>query len=167
MGQYDKVTWRGARMTRRQRQALIATEKAIQKKYPNFQFTVPQGSWRPQTSYSGTSHTGAGVVDLQYPGFYGEVGFNTRAEKAKAIFVLRMLREVGRQAALLRGEKDDMVNHYHVMDMDTTGMSYTSKSFQVPQYKAGYNALNAGVKDRYPYRRDPQTKWRFQEEKKK
>jgi hypothetical protein len=150
-------------MTRRQRQALIATENAIRKEHPrwDFRFSVPQGSWRPQTSYSGTSHTGAGVVDLQYAGFYGEYGFNTRAEKEKAKYVLRMLREVGRQAALLRGEADDMVNHYHVMDLDTTGMSYTSKTFQVPQYKLGYNALDAGVKDRYPYRRSPQVKWRF------
>jgi hypothetical protein len=161
MGEYDRVTWRGARMTRRQRQALIATEKAIQEKYKGFEFTVPQGSWRPQTSYSGTSHTGAGVVDLQYPGFYGEYGFTTRAEKEKAKFVLRKLREVGRQAALLRGEADDMVNHYHVMDLDTTGMSYTSRTFQVPQYKLGYNALDAGVKDRYPYRPKPIRKWRF------
>jgi len=167
LGQYDRVTWRGARMTRRQRQALIATEKAIQERYKGFQFTVPQGSWRPQTSYSGTSHTGAGVVDLQYPGFYGTYGFTTRAEKEKATFVLRKLREVGRQAALFRNAKDGMVNHYHVMDLDTTGMSYTSRTFQVPQYKLGYNALDAGVKDRFPYRRDPQRKWIFREEKKK
>jgi hypothetical protein len=159
MSQYDRVTWRGAKMTRRQRQALIATEKAIQERYKGFEFTVPQGSWRPQTSYSGTSHTGAGVVDLQYSGFWGDYGFTTRSEKEKATFVLRKLREVGRQAALLRNERDDMVNHYHVMDLDTTGMSYTSKTFQVPEYKRGNNALDAGVKDRFPYRPDPIRKW--------
>jgi len=161
MGQYDRVTWRGARMTRRQRQALIAVEKAVQEKYKNFRFTVPQGSWRPQTTYSGTSHTGAGVVDLQYDGFWGTVGFNTRAEKEKARFVLRKLREVGRQAAWLRNAADGMVNHFHVCDLDTTGMSYTSKNFQVPQYKLGFNGLNMGVKDRFPFRPDPIRKWRF------
>jgi len=161
MGQYDRVKWRGAYMTRRQRQALIATEKEIQKKYKTFAFTVPQGSWRPQTTYSGTSHTGAGVVDLQYAGFWGTSGFSTRSEKEKARFVLRKLREVGRQAAWLRNAQDGMVNHYHVCDIDTTNMSYTSKTFQVPQYKLGFNGLNGGVKDRFPYRPDPIRKWRY------
>jgi hypothetical protein len=161
MGQYDKVQWRGAWLTRRQRQALIATEKAIQEKYKDFKFLVPQGSWRPQTTYSGTSHTGAGVVDLQYPGFYGNVGLNTRAEREKARFVLRKVREVGRQAALLRNKVDGMPNHYHVMDLDTHGMSSTSKYFQVPQYKLGFNALKTGVKDRYPFRPDPIRKWKY------
>lgn len=161
MGAYDRVTWRGARMTRRQRQALIATENHIRKEHPkwNFRFSVPQGSWRPQTSYSGTAHMGAGVVDLQYSGFYGDVGFSTRAQKEKATYVLRMLRTVGRQAALLRNSVDKMVNHYHVMDLDTKGMSYTSATFQVPQYRQGYNALDYGVKDRFPFRPSPMRKW--------
>lgn len=163
MGQYSRVQWRGAWMTHRQRQALIATENHIRKHHPrwDFRFTVPQGSWRPQTTYSGTSHTGAGVVDLQYAGFYGNVGYNTRSEKTKARIVLRALREVGRQAALLRNAADGMINHYHVMDLDTTGMSYTSRTFQVPQYRKGYNALNYNVRDRFPYRRKPQRKWSF------
>lgn len=161
MGQYDRVSWRYARMTRRQRQALIATEKAIQEKYKGFQFQVPQGSWRPQTDYSGTSHTGAGVVDLQYSGFYGSVGYSTKAQQEKARFVLRRLRDVGCQAAWMRGPWDDMILHFHVCDLDTTGMSYTSRTFQVPQYKLGNNGLNIGVKDRFPYRPDPIRKWRF------
>ena len=161
MGQYDRVTWRGARMTRRQRQALIATERAIQKKYKDFQFSVPQGSWRPQTSYSGTSHTGAGVVDLQYPGFYGSYGYSTKAEKVKARFVLRKLREVGGQAAWVRGPWDGMIYHYHVCDLDTKGMSYTSANFQVPQYRKGYNGLELNAKDRFGYRPKPIRKWEF------
>lgn len=163
MGQYDRVTWRYARMTRRQRQALIAVENYIRKERPkwNFRFTVPQGSWRPYTDYSGSSHTGAAVVDLQYAGFYGEYGFKTRAEKEKARFVLRALREVGHQGAMLRGAADGMVNHYHVMDLDTTGAADTVRNFQVPQYKQGYNALKYRVRDRYPYRPKPLTKWRF------
>jgi hypothetical protein len=163
MGPYDRVTWRGAYMTRRQRQALIATENHIRKEHPrwDFRFSVPQGSWRPQTSYSGTSHTGAGVVDLQYAGFYGAYGFETRAQKEKAKYVLRKLREVGRQAAWLRGAADSMVNHYHVCDLDTTGMSHTSATWQVPAYKRGENGLNSGVKDRYPYRPKPIRKWSY------
>jgi len=163
MGQYDRVTWRGARMTRRQRQALIATEKHIRKEHPkwNFRFTVPQGSWRPYTDYSGSSHTGAAVVDLQYAGFYSIYGYNTRAEKEKAKYVLRQLREVGRQAAMLRNATDGMVNHYHVMDLDTTGAAETVRYFQVPQYRQGYNALKYNVRDRFPFRPKPLRKWVF------
>jgi hypothetical protein len=165
MDQYDRVGWRGEPITRRQRQALIVVENFIQKEHPrwNFEFTVPQGSWQHQTDYSGTSHTGAAVVDLQYAGFYGTYGYNTRAEKLKARFILRALRDIGHQAALMRGKLDGMVNHYHVMDLDTRGAAETVRFFQVPQYRLGYNALDYQVKDRYPYRRSPQTKWRFKD----
>jgi hypothetical protein len=163
MEQYDRVIWRGAYMTRRQRQALIATENHIRKEHPrwDFRFQVPQGSWRPQTSYSGTSHTGASVVDLQYAGFYGEVGFSTKAQKDKAKYVLRKLREVGHQAAWLRGKADGMINHYHVCDLDRKGMSDTSAQFQVPEYRRGNNGLDTGVKDRYPYRPDRIRRWTY------
>lgn len=163
MGEYDRVSWRGARMTRRQRQAFRHVENVIRKEHPDwdFRFTVPQGSWRPQTSYSGTSHTGAGVVDLQYSGFWGEYGFTTKEERQKAKYILRKLRDDGGQAAFLRGELDGMPNHYHVCDLDTKGMSYTSATFQVPQYRQGYNGLDYKVKDRYSYRPKPIRKWAF------
>lgn len=163
MGQYDRVSWRYARMTRRQRQALIATENAIRKEHPkwNFRFQVPQGSWRPITEYSGTSHTGAGVVDLQYSGFYGEYGFRTPSEKSKARYVNRMLKSVGKQASFMRGEADDMVNHFHVCDLDTSGMSESSRTFQVPQWRKGFNGLYYNQKDRYPWRPDRIRKWTF------
>lgn len=163
MGPYDRVAWRGALMTRRQRQAFIFTENIIRRDRPkwDFRFTVPQGSWRPWSDYSGSSHTRAGVVDLQYSGFYGEYGFTTRAEREKALYVLRTLRAIGRQAAFLRGERDGMVNHFHVCDLDTHFMSETSAQFQVPEYRRGNNGLTAGVRDRYPYRPDPIRKWNF------
>lgn len=164
MGPMDRVKWRGEPMTRRQRQAFLATEKEIEKEYRGFAFQVPQGSFQAQTAYSGTSHTKAGVVDLQYPGLYGDVGYSTRAEKAKYRFVLRALREVGRQAAFGRGPWDSldgapMILHFHTCDLDITGMSYTSAFFQVPQFLLGNNGLNAGVKDKFPYRRQPTRKW--------
>lgn len=165
MGEYDRVSWRYAQMTRRQRQALMHVEDLIRKEHPkwDFRFQVPQGSWRPQTEYSGTSHTGAGVVDLQYYGFWGEYGFTTKSERQKAFYILRKLRDEGHQAAFLRGEKDGMVNHFHVCDLDTHGMSQTSATFQVPQYRKGYNGLTINVPDRYPFRPKPMTKWRFKD----
>ena len=167
MSAYDRVGWRGEPMTRRQRQALLACEKAVQQRYKAFYFTVPQGSWQQQTSYSGTSHTGAGVTDLQYPGLYSDVGYTTEAEKAKYRFVLRQLREVARQAAFGRGpwDKDSngngMVLHFHVCDLDTRGQAETVRNFQVPQYRGGYNGLDAGVRDRFPFRPDQLHKWRY------
>jgi hypothetical protein len=168
MGEYDRVLWRGEAMTRRQRQALIAVEEAIQKRYPGFEFQVPQGSWEAVTPWSGTSHTGAGVVDLQYPGFYGDVGYSTKAEKDKARFVWRSLIDVGKQAAFFRGpwsttpnDPDGMILHFHVCDLDTRGMSYTSRTFQVPEWKRGNDGLITGRTDRFGYRPDPIRKWRF------
>jgi len=164
MGEFDRVTWRGARMTRRQRQALIFAENQIQKDhYKNFAFIVYQGSWRPQTSYSGTSHVGAGVVDLGYAG----MAYGTRAEQEKYRTVLRYLRREGRQAAFGRGPWDiqadgtgTMPLHYHVCDIETKGLA-SSAVWQVGQYKAGYNGLRSGVKDKFGYRPDPIRKWKF------
>lgn len=170
MGEYDRVMMRGEPVTRRQRQAISATEKAIQRRYPNFAFLVPQGSWQPVTPWSGTSHTRAGVVDLQYPGFYGDVGYSTKAEKEKARFVWRCLVDVGKQAAFFRGpwsktpgDPDGMILHFHVCDLDTHGMSYTSSEFQVPEWRRGNDGLITGRRDRFPYRPDPIRRWRFRE----
>jgi hypothetical protein len=163
MGQYDKVKWRGAYMTRRQRQALIAAEKAIAEKYRGFKFIVLQGSWRPITSYSGTSHTGAAVVDLGYAG----MGYSTRAQQTKYRFVLRKLREVGRQATFGRGPWNVQADgtgymplHYHTIDLDTHGAA-SSAVWQAQQYRYGYDGLHSGTKDRFPFRPDPIRKWRF------
>ena len=157
MGAYDRVSWRGEPLTRRQRQALIAAEKAVQKRYKGFVFEVPQGSWQPQTSYSGTSHTGAGVVDLVYPG----IAYDTPKQREQYRYVLRCLRDEGKQAAFGRGPWDDMVLHFHVCDMDDTRQADTVRFFQVPQYRMGYDGLSAGHRDRFPYRQRPITQWRY------
>jgi hypothetical protein len=152
MGQYSKVYWRGVYITERQRQALMATERALRdEQYSGFLWDPMQGSWRPQTSYSGTTHTGAGVVDLSYYGMtYGEK-YNT---------VLRYTRRVGRQAAFGRGPNQDMPYHFHVCDLDTKGMDYNAV-WQVAEYLRGNDGLVAGRDDPYPYRPDPIRKWRY------
>lgn len=161
MGRLERVIWRDEPMTRGQRQALIATEKAVEERYPGFEFQVPQGSWQPQTSYSGTSHTRADVVDLQYYGLYGKVGYTTAKQKEKYRFVLRCLREVGRQAAFGRGPWDGMILHFHVCDLNDERAAATVQDFQIPQYRLGNNGLDAGVKDRFSFRPDPIRKWNF------
>lgn len=163
MGQYDRVRWRDEPISRGQRQALIATEHEIQKEkgYSNFLFQVPQGSWQPYSDWSGTSHTRANVVDLQYAGLYGDVGFTTRAEKAKYRFVLKMLMVVGRQAAFGRGPWYDMILHFHVCDLNTARSAETVREFQVPEWRKGNNGLNVGVKDKFLWRPDPIRKWNY------
>lgn len=163
MGQYDKVGWRGEPISRGQRQALLFTEHEIQKEkgYGQFEFQVPQGSWQPYSDWSGTSHTRANVVDLQYPGLYGDVGYSTRAEKKKYHFVLHMIMTAGRQGAFGRGPWYDMILHFHVCDLNAARSAETVRFFQVPEWRKGNNGLNAGVKDKFHWRPDPIRAWRF------
>lgn len=148
-GPYDKVVFHGVRITRRQRQALNKAEQEI-----GMDFRAYQGSWRPHTSYSGYTHTKAGVCDLYVP----------RMDDDKwANYVLRVLRNTAKQAGYLRGPWNDMPYHYHVVDLDTKFM-HPDAVWQVGQYRAPggpYNALDAGVKDRNPYRPSPVRKWTF------
>jgi hypothetical protein len=154
--EHGQVSWRGKPVTARQRQALLAAEKRIRRRYWGFRFTVYQGSWQQSTSYSGTTHTGAGVVDLGYPGMS-----NTGAWAAgKMRYVLRCLREEARQAAFCRGPWCDMPFHYHVPDLDTHGMDGNA-AWQVDQYRAGCDGLTAGHPDPFPYRPAIIHKWRF------
>jgi len=165
MGQHDRVQWRGVPMTRRQRQAFIATEGAIRRetKYKDFRFTAAQGSWQPQTTYSGTSHTKAAVVDLEYDG----IAYGTNAEKVKYRTVLRYLRKVGRQAAFGRGPWNRQIDgsgamplHFHTVDLDTTGAA-DSAIWQAGEYRRGNNGLVAGQRDTFPYRPDPIREWQY------
>ncbi|MCU0297282.1 MAG: hypothetical protein MUF33_02040 [Candidatus Nanopelagicales bacterium] len=159
MGEYDRVEWRdsGQYVTRRQHQALVAAEKKIRRRYWGFRFQMPQGSWKPVTSWSGTTHTDAGVCDLWYEG----IGFRTRRQKRKYQFVLTVLKNVGRQAAFGRGPWDDMVLHFHVIDLDPEHMD-SNAIWQAGQYRVRDNGLNVGVPDKFPWRPDPIRRWRFQ-----
>lgn len=167
MGQYDRVRWHDEPIAIGQRQALIAVEREIEKEYPRFEFQVPQGSWQPYTSYSGTSHTKAGVVDLQYAGLYGDVGYSTRAEKKKYRFVLMHLKNLGRQAAFGRGPWDKdasgnpMILHFHVCDLNCLKSAETVREFQIPEFRHGNNGLNAGVRDKFRWRPDPIRAWNY------
>lgn len=154
---YQRVIFRGKPVTARQRQALVAAERAIRRRYLGFRWTVFQGSWQPQTSYSGTTHTDAGVVDLGYDG----MSYSSTLAKAKYKYVLRQLRSTGRQAGFGRGPWSDMPLHFHVCDLDTTAMD-SNAVWQVDQYRAGFDGLHAGHPDPYPYRPIPLSKWRYQ-----
>ena len=148
---YDKVTFHGHTVTRRQRQALRHVEQNL-----NLDLAVFQGSWAPRTSYSGTTHTGAGVCDLWVPGMDNDERLRRR--------ITRALREDGRQAAFLRGPLDHMPWHWHTVDLDTVHMD-PNAAWQADQYRLGNDGLTPGHPDRNPYRPDPIRKWRYIEPK--
>ena len=158
MSQYERVEFRdsGEPVTRRQRQAILAAEKKIRRRYWGFRFEMPQGSWQAETSYSGTTHTDRGVCDL----VYWNISSRTALGKAKYRYVLRCLREVARQAAFGRGPWCDMSYHFHVCDLDTEGMD-SNAQWQVGEYRNGNDGLVAGRDDPFPYRPDPIRKWQF------
>lgn len=144
--QYRRVMFHGQPVTIRQRQALVAVELDL-----GMEFVVPQGSWQPQTTYSGRTHTGAGVVDLWLPRMDDERWFR---------HALNTVKNVGRQAAFGRGPLDGMPYHFHVCDLDTAGMS-TDAAWQVAQWRERNNGLSNGAPDRYPHRPEPVRKWRY------
>jgi hypothetical protein len=158
MGEFDRVEWRnsGQFVTKRQHQALVAAEKKIRRRYWGFRFQMPQGSWKPETSYSGTTHTDAGVCDLWYEG----IGYRTRRQRRKFTFVLTVLKNVGQQAAFGRGPWDDMVLHFHVVDLETDRMD-PNAAWQAGEYRAGNNGLSGGAADKFPWRPDPIRKWKY------
>lgn len=164
MGQYDKVYMAGdygEPVTRRQRQALVAVQKAVRKEHPknhgDFEFIVPQGSWQPHTTYSGWTHTRRGVADLFFEGMTDMDWFKE---------VLRITRRVGGQAAMGRGPWCKMPYHLHVLDLDVTGM-HPDAQWQVREYRAGNDALVAGRNDPFPYRPRPLREWEYQGRKHK
>jgi len=142
----------GNRVTRRQRQAVRAAEKAAAVS----PFIYLQGSREARTWYSGTSHTGLGACDLYLPGM-GE-------DKELRTLVTHALRKVGHQAAWLRGPAQKMPWHWHTLDLDTHQMDEHEgygAVWQVHQYRLGNNGMAEGAPDPNPFRPDPITKWQF------
>lgn len=155
MGQYDRVKYEGKEITHRQKQAINACNEIADKRF-NLRYHIYQGSWRPQTSYSGTTHTNAGVCDLYVYGM-SSMGHEKLNE------LTRILRGEGCQAAQLRGPFCDMPWHWHVCDLDTHNMD-SNAVWQVGQYRAPdgpYDGLHSGVPSHNPWRPDPIRKWDF------
>jgi hypothetical protein len=120
-----------------------------------FLFVVPQGSWQPETPYSGTTHTDAGVEDLWFDG----IGDNDKSH-----MVARKLRGRGRCTGYLRGPKAEFGNysmwHYHCCDFDTHGMDPNAQ-WQVGEFWQGNDGLVAGRNDPLPWRPDDRKPFDF------
>lgn len=161
MGQYDRVsfdanTQPGNKVTRRQRQAFLHVDSLILPRF-NKQLHCYQGSWEPETDYSGTTHTRAGAADLYV------YGMSTMSQEDLSQ-ITRLLRREGRQAAFLRGPFVKMPWHWHVLDLDTTRMDEHigyGGVWQVGEYRKGNDGLVAGRKDPFPYRPNPIRKWEY------
>lgn len=162
MGELDRVFFRdtGEPVTRRQRAAIFYTE--TDSDVP--EFGMYQGSWQERTDYSGTTHTRAGVCDLGFPG----IGDNDKTHT-----VVRRLRGMGKQAAFLRGPREEFGNysiwHIHMCDLDTRGMDGTSTSgatWQVTAYKNKDDGLVSGRADPLPWRPDDYKPFQFEAWKK-
>lgn len=142
MGEYDHVTYDGQAMTRRQRVAIRDVES-----HADVSFVIVKGSWKPVDDISGTTHHGAGVIDIWLP----SMSDNERTHE-----VTRKLRRIGCQAAFLRGpgKFGGYGWHWHVVDLDTRGMD-TNAVWQVSEYRAGNDGLVAGRDDPVKFRPDP------------
>jgi len=156
MGQYDRVAYEGKQITRRQRQAIRHVSGLTVERF-NLAIHCYQGSWRPETSYSGTTHTNAGVGD-----FY-VYGMSTMKDE-ELHSITRLLRREGCQAAFLRGPFVDMPWHWHICDLDTNRMD-SNAVWQVGEYRKGNDGLVAGRKDPFSYRPRPIKKWDYKEGK--
>lgn len=151
MGQYDRVDFRGEPATRRQRAALLYCELDRDIK---FEFDVLQGSWQNASGVSSTTHTGAGVLDVWWPGI---------GDNAFSRMVIRVLRGKGKQAAFLRGpgQFGGFTWHCHMCDLDTRGMDSLA-IFQVGDYKNVCDGLGSGgSRDPLPWRPDDYRPFNF------
>lgn len=158
-GQFERKYMDGEPLSARQHQAILAAERKVRRRYAGFRFQCLQGSWQPETSYSGTSHTNAGAADLSY----WNISSRTRAGKKKYAFVLRCLRDCG-QAAFGRGPWTKMSYHMHVLDLDTRFMDEHvgyGAVWQVGEYRNGNDGLTAGRDDPFPYRPKPLREWDY------
>lgn len=124
------------------------TRKAIREaeRRLGFKLHFTQGSFRPRTPYSGTTHTGAGSLDVDTSPDGKWWG------RRKTNHVAGVLRRVG-FAAWPRDERDGMGRHIHAERIGP-GLS-TSAQWQVDEYDAGRSGLSSGKRDRYTYRPRP------------
>lgn len=155
MGQYDRVLYEGKQITRRQRQATNHVSSLTDRRY-GLLIHLYQGSWRPETDYSGTTHTKAGVFDAYVYGM-STMKWDQLAE------ITRLWRREGHQAAFLRGPFVNMPWHWHILDLDTHRMDDQDgpygATWQVGDYRDGGDGI--GGRDPIPYRPKPLRKWTF------
>lgn len=152
---YDRVSWRGVKLTARHRNALRWAERKFQKKYPGVSFIPVQGSWSGAAASAGT-HSGAGAVDLR----------TRHLTKEQRIYMVRCLKDAG-QAVWYRANNWDGRGggeHAHALDIGgQTGMDAGAKQ-QIRSFDQKRNGLRNNAVDN-TYRPKPPVKFSFPQDK--
>ena len=145
---YDKVWWRGVRLTARHRNALRWAEAKLQKKFPGVSIIPTQGSWSSGSLSAGT-HGGAGAVDLRTWHLMTE----------QRVYLVRCLKDSG-QAAWYRTEAQGFDPHVHSLDIGgQIGMDTLAK-VQIKAFDAKRDGLSGNKADN-TYRPTPRVKFSF------
>lgn len=146
---YDRVDWRGVKLTARQRDAVRWAERRFQRRHPGVTFLPAQGSWA-NGALSGGTHSGAGALDLR----------TRHLTDAQRILMVRCLKDAG-QAVWFRPDDWDGRGggqHAHLLDIGgQTGMD-PGAEWQVVQYDAKRSGLVSNKADP-TYRPLPRVKW--------
>ena len=155
----DRVGWRGVVTDRRTASALNKAEKAWRRRVGNDKVTLSpsQGSWSSSVAASGSTHAGAGVVDLRTRNYSHS---QTRA-------LVHTLRDFG-FAAWYRTDADGFAPHIHLVALPVKGKSNGLSSaalWQTVAYDAGRNGLNGNRMDRDSYRPRPRVRWSWLQRK--
>ena len=140
----SKVWFGGVQTDARTAKALAYAEKQA-----GLQFACSQGSWSTSVSASGSTHAGAGVVDIR-------VGLWSNTQRAK---VVRALRDAG-FAAWLRTPAQGFPYHIHAVLIDCKGLSDSARR-QTVLYDEGRDGLDSMHRDSNAYRPDPKVAFAF------
>lgn len=144
---YDRVTWRGVTLDRRTVAQLEWAERRS-----GVAILASQGSFRPATSYSGSTHTGSGAIDVR-------VAHLSDRQRRKLVHALK---DAG-MAAWYRPPSPSWGPHVHALSIGSRQMS-SSGRWQVAQYLANRSGLVSNGADR-TYRPDPLVKWSWRKGK--
>ena len=155
----DRVNWRGVVTDRRTASALNKAEKAWRRRVGNDKVTLApsQGSWSSSVAASGSTHAGAGVVDLRTGAYTPN---QTRA-------LVHTLRDFG-FAAWYRTSADGFAPHIHLVALPVKGKSNglsAAALWQTVAYDAGRSGLTGNKPDRDPYRPRPRVRWSWLQRK--
>lgn len=136
LDKYERIWWRGHQFNRWTAAAIETWEDKL-----GAPLHISQGSFRPYTSYSGSSHMGGGAVDLW-------------CYSRPPLEVVRVGRNTGFACWWRTPSQGNWPHHIHGILIGDHSASATAK-WQVEQYKMGYNGLNGYQKDWQTYRPDP------------
>lgn len=140
---YDHVMFRGVLVNRRTKRMVEWVEADC-----GITVLISQGSYRPPSSYSGSTHTGGGSIDVR-------CSHLTDRQRRRLV---HSLKDCG-FAAWFRRANGVWGPHIHCVALDDKEASYSAR-WQMGEYLAGRSGLVSGGADS-TYRPKPQTRFAF------